>query len=490
MLELLAPQKLSEGFQVLVPVLSQKSSYFSQFVHKRGDVGPRKEQGGYIQDARYFHDYADIQRFGLNQDFCRGVVPENTDESETFFACALGGTKDVSTLTFRTNTVKQGLKLSRDDYMRDIIKDGRAAYCRILKSPDGSYQPMCRRALDFSFSERDEVDPDPPAETKTLLSFYDGCVLWLRLRDDMNDYMKNITVQQAGDIKIDETPRPEKTQGLVFDGSQKYLRIGDSPDLTLGSTIKLRSVRAFSIWVFMDSFANNSHFFDFGDGAGHNNVFLGILGHGDPDIASGAEMRPLLCGTGSTLPDGETGAQFAPEMTPQKLMETTGANVDKFVNVDQEVNARVLEPSFIRTPSPSGGAVKKATLIYEVWDQRQRKVSIKVNSVIPLKKWTHIAVTAITGDAARPDLGVFVNGEMVHVLPSGYLPQAPTTSNNYIGKSNWANDTSTYELRDELFHGHLFDFRMYKSALSEEKIKNMIAWGKGYLASDVATVSH
>jgi len=52
------------------------------------------------------------------------------------------------------------------------------------------------------------------------------------------------------------------------------------------------------------------------------------------------------------------------------------------------------------------------------------------------------------------------------------------TTNNYLGKSNWTNDTSTYELRDELFKGRLYDFRMYKSAMSEKKIKNTIAWGK------------
>jgi hypothetical protein len=116
--------------------------------------------------------------------------------------------------------------------------------------------------------------------------------------------------------------------------------------------------------------------------------------------------------------------------------------------------------------------------MYEVWDQRQRKVRILCNSVIPLKRWTHIVVTAMNGDAFRPDLGIYVNGELIFVQPSSYLPQASTTSNNYLGKSNWANDTSQYELRDELFKGSLFDFRAYTANLSAKKVTDIYRWGK------------
>ena len=70
-LELVAPQNLQEGFEGLIPVLSKNDSYFSQFVKKRGDVNPYKEQKGYIMDPRYFHDYTDVQRLGVYQDYCR-----------------------------------------------------------------------------------------------------------------------------------------------------------------------------------------------------------------------------------------------------------------------------------------------------------------------------------------------------------------------------------------------------------------------------------
>ncbi len=479
-LELVAPQKLTEGFQSLVPALSDKPNYFSQFVMKRGDVGFNADVPGYIQDERYFHGYVDVQRFGVNQDYCRMLVPKEGEQKDMFFACALAGTEGNDTaIAYKTNTVAKGFKVSRDDYMRDIYKDGRAAYCRILKGLDGTYQPFCRRANDLGFSERDENDPDPPDATLKLLSFYDGCVLWLRMRDDILDYLNTTRILRAGSIAIDEKPRPT-TEGLRFDGVTQFLRLGDSPDLTFGSVVKLRTVRAFSIWVYFDEFTNNAHFFDFGDGPGKNNVFLGILGKGDPQIGGGGELRPLLCGGDNTLPEGTSGATVVAEVTPQTFMYDTKANVDEFVDIDQSVEARKLPPSAVILPKPRGTS-NKATLHYEVWEQRQRRMVIKINGAIPLRKWTHIAITAITNDATRPDVGVFINGDQVYVQPSGFLPQATMTTHNYIGKSNWANDTSTYELRDELFAGKLFDFRMYKSQLSQAKIMSMVKWGEDAL---------
>ena len=517
-LELAAPKKLEEGFQALIPVLSANESYFSQFVKKRGDVNPYKEEKGYIMDPRYFHDYTDVQRLGVNQDYCRMVIPMEsdgrvqnaprnkkrpiqedgsqgtiitrddatsssapaTDESKMFFACALGGTEDTSTLDFKTNTVLKGFKLGRDDYMRDIMKEGRSSYCRILKDTDKNYQPVCRRALDTGFSDRDEIDPAPPDSITRLLTFYDGCVVWLRLYDDMKDYTDNIQIYKNGNLAIDETARPAVTRGLSFDGVHQFMRIGDDAELGLGAIVKLRTIRSFCMWVYVDEFTNNAKFFDFGDGPGKNNVFLGILGKGDPELANAGTLRPLICGAETTLPTGSSGAQFVPEITGEELMKTTSANVDEYTCLDQEVKPKLLLPSSVKKIQVTGNS-NFATLHYEVWDQRQRKMSIKINSIIPLKKWTHIAVTAITNDATRPDIGVFVNGEQVYVQPSGFLPQASSTSNNYIGKSNWIDNDSTYELRDELLSGSLFDFRMYNTPIAKYKLKNTIMWGRDLL---------
>jgi hypothetical protein len=51
----------------------------------------------------------------------------------------------------------------------------------------------------------------------------------------------------------------------------------------------------------------------------------------------------------------------------------------------------------------------------------------------------------------------------------------------YLGKSNWANVTSQYENKDELFQGNLFDLRGYKQAVSDKVIKESVAWGKSKL---------
>jgi hypothetical protein len=480
-LELYAPQKLSEGFQLMVPQTnSEKQNFITNLIIRRSDVGIGREQGGFAQDRRYFNGYADVQRYGVQNDFCRMITLSGEDG--TMFACALAGTTG-NPAAYRTRTVKDGFRISRDDYMRDIIKDGRQAYCRILKQRDLTYQPMCVRALDLRFSDRDELDTDPPEEILTLMDFYAGCEMWLRFYDDMKDYVDTAVVQFAGGIKIDQTPRPTVTQALYFNGQDQFVRLGDTTELTLGNIIKMRSLRAWSVWVKFDSFTNNAHIFDFGDGPGVNNTFMGILGKGDAGEDSGNKVRPGTDCPETTIPDGPSGAQFCPELRPQDLYATSSANVDDYTCPGPDTYARKMEPIQTKPVKPATDA-KRATLIYEVWEKKLRKVQIKVNGAIPLGKWTHIVITAKNMDAMRPDLNVYVNGNLVFTQLQGYLPQAKITTNNYLGKSNWANDFSGYELRDELFNGSMFDFRMYSAALPETKIKRILQWGMGKLGMD------
>ena len=46
---------------------------------------------------------------------------------------------------------------------------------------------------------------------------------------------------------------------------------------------------------------------------------------------------------------------------------------------------------------------------------------------------------------------------------------------------NRSNATTQYELKDELFSGKMFDFRMYKNVMSEEKLKKTISYGMNIL---------
>ena len=109
-------------------------------------------------------------------------------------------------------------------------------------------------------------------------------VFWLRFRDDMLDYAKNLTVSKAGDITIDEfPPNPPITEGVEFNGKDQFLRIGDSKDfIILVILYSLRYLRAVSFWVYFDEFTNNAAYInDFGNGAGKDNVFVGIMGRGN-----------------------------------------------------------------------------------------------------------------------------------------------------------------------------------------------------------------
>jgi hypothetical protein len=489
-LELFAPNALEEGFQALAPTVpkAQPTNIITNLLSRRGDVGPGKETSGYIQDARYFLGYADVQRYGIKNDFCRIVLPSGAPEEDAFFACALAGTKGTSPIGFRTKNVRDGLKLSRDDYMHPLLKDGRDAYCRVLKMPDATFQPMCLRALDTGFSEKDERDPEPPEDIKTILDFFAGCEAWLRFRDDMRDYIDRLVIQYAGGLSVPEyPPNPTVTRGLQFNGIDQFVRFGDTSELSLGNRIPMRSIRAFSVWVHFDEFTNNAHIFDFGDGPGQNNVFLGILGKGDPGVDTMA-LRPKGACDQTTVPTSPSGARFCPEVRPEKLLENSAANIDAYTCPGFEAEARRLPPTNTVELQPAGNA-NRATLLYEVWDSRLRKVQIKVNRVIPLQRWTHIVVTAASPDAMRPDLNVYINGSLMFTQENGFLPQAKVTTHNYLGKSNWANDTSQYELRDELFSGKIFDFRMYSQSLGETKIKRITQWGLGKLGLDTSFLS-
>jgi len=459
--ELLLPKVMTEGFTAIVP----QSSFWSTFIAPRADVGPIEEDSDYIRDPRYFNGYADVSRLGVAYDFCRMVTKKGKED--LFFACALSGTENLDSTVFRTNSVKGGFRISKDDYMRDINNDGRADYCRILLDRDSTYQPLCVRAGDGRFDSRDVVDPSPPLDIQQLLRFYEGCEIWLRFSNSLEDTVGAVNVQIAGGITVDEMP--SAPVGVTFNGANQYLRIYDGDSLTLGTGVPLRSIRTWMVWVRYDAFTNNAKIFDFGNGSSADNVFLGILGAGDYGLQHANE---------STIPTEPSGQQDVPETTPKNLMETTDANVNDFECKAIEVFPRKLKPSTVSSDTiPSD----KATLLYEVWDKKSRKMRITVNNVLPLKKWTHIAITADSDDAFRPALTVYIDGIKVYTKLDGCLPSTGLMTNCYFGKSNWRVSSSQYSNKDELFKGSLFDFRAYSVPVSPDFIAESFSWGAGML---------
>ena len=177
-LEIFWPKVLDEGFATAMVTVGD-SPFWASNIPRRGDVGPdaAQEQGGYIRDTRYFADYADVQNLGVKQDFCRMVQPASGSDKDKFFACALGGTDGLSSISFKTQMVKQGFQISRDDYM-NMTSYNTIGYCRILKllEFEDPFQAMCTATTPNGFKEvtLDTNDSNPPKEIQQLLNFFDG----------------------------------------------------------------------------------------------------------------------------------------------------------------------------------------------------------------------------------------------------------------------------------------------------------------------------
>jgi hypothetical protein len=472
--EVINPRLINEGFSNLVSV---GSGQWATWMPRRGDVGisSTDESDGFIRDIRYFHNYADVQRIGQDHDFCRMIMPKSSNTNDMFFACALGGTEGLSSIKYRTPSVSQGFEVSRDDYMNDALDEGRDSYCRILKTAPDMFQPICNPADDFSFKTVTIVDGKPPAPIQTLLTFYEGIMFWLRIRDDLLDYAKNLKINIAGGMEIDEVPAPT-TQGLAFDGVDQYLRIGDSNDLSFGKTIQLQSMRAVCFWVYFEEFTNNAKIFDFGE-AGQPSVFLGIIGRGNPGLQQEVFIKD--CSTDETVPDAPSGQQCVLEQSPQVAMITSRANIEEYDCPSPEIFGRIMPPLHQKVPKVTEAVT--ADLLYEVWDGKMRKLHIQVKNVFPLRKWVHVCLTATSSDAIRPGLRLYVNGESTYTEPSAWLPQKNATTHNYIGKSNTMSVTSQNDNKDELFKGAMFDVRGYSQIMSKKKVKDTYNWGKTLL---------
>lgn len=476
--ETLIPHKYKEGFAAAgLSTTPRKDPLWAQFIPTRADVNENIEDGAYISDKRYFHGYVDIQRLGIPRDYCRMVTPKGGAEDEVFFACALAGTDGLSSTSYRTKSLRDGFLRSRDNYMRDVYNEGRPAFCSILKVGPDTYQARCYRAGDTKFYDVDHQDADPPQEMARLLGFYEGIMLWYRFADDMRDYAYNSFLTSAGHLTIDETPDQKTTKGLSFNGVDQFVRLGENADLRFGDKTPLRFMRAFSTWVYFEEFTNNAHIFDFGNGAGEDNVFLGIFGRGNMGAQTNEIRDSILCKDNATLtvPEAPSGAQKVPEVTPLELMQTTAANCNDYECKGIAVTGRrmaALQPPTAPTTQET------ADLLYEVWDGKQRILRVKLPNAVRRGRWTHIAITARNMDAFQPALQFYIDGELIYTKDAGTLPRRNYTTNNYIGKSNWAAVTSQYENNDELFKGSLFDFRVYKTPMPARKVKETYDWGR------------
>jgi len=480
------------------------NQYMMMYFPRRGDISFGSDESTYEQDNRHVMGYVDVQGLGVNHDFCRMVLPKGSSEDQMFFACALAGTENLTSTSFKTMTVKDGFKTSRDDYMRDADKDGKTDYCAVVKSGNGAFQAQCYRSLNTTFDTKQFIDTDPPQDIADVIYFYEGIMFWFRFIDDMKDYAENLITFTSGNLGIDEVnvkilpsqlleggkdnttnldERAQVTKGLQFNGVNQFIRLGDSPDMSFGSKIVLPVLKSLCFWVKFDEFTNNAHILDFGNGAGIDNLFIGIVGRGDPSMDDGSVIRKSPCESSdlnNVLPSMPSGAQPVPDMTPQQLMLST-ANVDEYIcnkGVQPDLKPHLKPFNEKQKAVNSQRPSETATLIYEVWNGKLRMEHMNVLKAFKLRQWTHCCITTASSDGVRPALQIWIDGIKVAEKDGTHMPQVAITNNNYLGKNNWLADSSQFENKPELFKGGLFDVRGYKQPMDKKKIEKTIEWGK------------
>ena len=459
--------------------------YFGRFFPKRADVTPGqdREDGGWIRNPRYSEAYVDVQNLGYKADFCRVIEKEGQPESR-MVACALAGQEGLDPYVYRTENQRSGFRFSRDDYYRDVNGDGKDDYGRILKmtpAPKDTWEARVVLAGLTRFKQGMEVtDTSPPPDIADLLWFFEGTMLWFRWFDDMLDYSENARLQIAGKAAVDETTRRTKTKGLQLNRlpdedvavkpfAEQYLAVGENPAMEFDTKVQVRELRAFCAWINMDTFSNNARFFDFGNGAGKSNVFVGIEGRG-PQVAFGA-MGPR------PGPTNEVCARNpAVEQLPLDYLKTSDADVD---NLDCSGLEDI--PSTYPSDEKPGAVPDKANLIFEIWDTEQRKMRIRVLQCIPKRRWFHLAITTTDNDAFRPTWHIYVDGVKIFEELDGHMPMTSLVTKNFIGRSNWEDVSSQYADGDERFRGSMYDFRLYRKPMSAAKIKRTVEWGRAKL---------
>jgi hypothetical protein len=249
--------------------------------------------------------------------------------------------------------------------------------------------------------------------------------------------------------------------------AEQFLKIGENDRMEFDSVVDLRQLRAISVWAYFDEFTNNARIFDFGNGAGKDNVILGIMGRGNTSVSDFGRV-----GERPTDANVVCQAKAPKEVSPLAYLASSDANIEAWDCPGPETVPSFFPPDEARKEVP-----KTANLLFEIWDAKQRKMRLLVLDVIPYRKWVHIAVTTKDMDTFRPSWEVYVNGKKVYDHVDGHMPLTSYTTKNYIGKSNWETDTSQYNDRDERFRGALFDFRLYRIPMSAAKIKRTYEWG-------------
>lgn len=425
------------------------SSVREGFVAQRTDIGYAAdgwgEAAGYERDLRYKEAYVDIQGLGVAADFCR-AVRRTADADSLRIACALGRRDGMNTMEYQTRTKGEGFRFSRDDYWRPN-KHGRMDYCRLLKDTTGEWFSGCAVAGLDGFKRQEERDSEPPAAIQSLLEAYEGVMVWFRWQDDREDYAQNAAFSAYGKPIFPTALKPVVSRGLQLNrwpiAAQEvgeaapplrdYLRWGETGTYELHEAIQPRQIRAISFWIWWDGFERGATVLESynrsTDGLKKDRIVLGIDG-GGPDLPAIAVTPP------------------AREMRTEVI----------------QAIGQLTEPAVNRKPASPQALSKSATYFFEIWDESQRIMRLNAPmSAARASQWQHVAVTVTDATAWWPTWQLWLDGVVVAEKTDGRLSPAMDIKENYIGKN---------------VRGCIQDFRMYRTPLTEEKLKATMKWAE------------
>jgi hypothetical protein len=412
----------------------------------RSDIGFARdgwvEDPTYERDLRYKEAFADVQGIGFATDFCRAVSRKG-DPDSLHVACALGRRDGMDNMEYRSRSVRDGFRFSRDDYWR-VGAAGRMDYCRIVRDEmNGSWYASCALAGPDGFKKVEARDTNPPPLIQQLLEAYEDISVWYRWFDDTTDYAANTEYEAHGRPVFPSMLNAEVTRGAEFNRwpiaaqeagearppMRDYVRWGEPGALTLDQTVQPRQIRAIAFWVYMDTHEKGCRVMECSsDDERKDLMWIGVEG-GEPNLPPVPPAQP------------------AEEIRPQQALALTHQT----------------EPVRI-SPSPDPRQKGGAAWVFEIWDEDQRIMRLAAPAgSARTNVWQHVVVTTVENEKWWPTWQIWVDGRIVATKPEGRMSPAVTLTYNYIGRN---------------MRGCVQDFRVYKAPLPAPKIEAAVRWGR------------
>ena len=414
-------------------------------VAPRGDTG---EPANWQRDLRYAATATDIQGVGVAADFCRAVARRGEPDS-LCLACDVGS---APAMAYRSRSVREGFRFSRDDYWRRNPTTGRMDYCRVLRDPTtGEHYPVCAVAGPTGFAAQEERDVSPPPAIRQLLEAYEGVRVWWRWFDDAEDSAGNVVAAPHGRPELPAAVGEGRqvSRGLQLNRAatatgppRDYLRWGEpgSTELALEGAVPPRQIRAIAFWIWWDAFEAGAR--------GMECATRTAEGHGQPrDL-----MWIGIEGGGPAIPAAPP-RDASPALEVRPAAAPLNPPAEPWIIVGEE-------PRTDHSPGPT-----TATYVFEIWDGEQR--IMRLASPAPAAatgRWQHVVVTT-AGPAADwwPTWQMWVDGALVATRTDGRLSPAMALTENYIGRN---------------VRGCIQDFRVYDRPMPADKIAAAIRWGR------------